>query len=377
MIILKSIAVKKIRDLIRPNIANILPYPPGKPIEEVKRELGVNEVIKMASNENALGPSPKALEAIKKAATDVNLYPDGNAYYLKQKLAQKLGVSIDEIIVGNGTDEIIRIITETFLNPGEEVVVAWPGFVIYSIATQVMAGALRRTPLKNYTHDLEAMLKAVTGKTKLIFIANPNNPTGTMVDKNEVESFMEKVPNDVIVVFDEAYYEYADKNFPKTLQYMKEGRNVIILRTFSKIYGLAGLRVGYAVAKKEILVEMNRIRQPFNVNRIAQSAAIAALDDTEHVRKSIAMNEEGKEFLYGELDSLGLEYVPTVANFILVNIEKDGRKVYEQLLKEGVIVRPVDNYDLPNFIRVTICKPSENKKFIKSLKNVLEYKNLK
>ncbi len=325
----------------------------------------------MASNENALGPSPKALEAIKKAASDVNLYPDGNAYYLKQKLAQKLGVSIDEIFVGNGTDEIIRVITETFLNPGEEVVVAWPGFVIYSIATEVMAGALKRIPLKNYTHDLEAMLKAVTNKTKLIFIANPNNPTGTMVDKDEVESFMEKVPDDVIVVFDEAYYEYADENFPQTMQYMKQGRNVIILRTFSKIYGLAGLRMGYGIAKKEIFFEMNRIRQPFNVNRIAQSAAIAALDDTEHVRKSIAMNEEGKKFLYKELESMGLEYVPTSANFILVNIERDGRKVYEQLLKEGVIVRPVDNYDLPNFIRVTICKPSENKKFIKSLRKIL------
>lgn len=364
--------MKKIRDLIRPNIANILPYPPGKPIEEVQREFGLKEVIKMASNENALGPSPKALEAMKKAALSVNLYPDGNSYYLKQKLAQKFGVGMDEIFLGNGADEIIRVITETFLNPGEEVVVAWPSFVIYSIATDVMAGILKRIPLKNYTHDLEAMLNAITDKTKLLFITNPNNPTGTMVDKTEVESFMKKVPEDVIVVFDEAYCEYAKENFPQTLQYMEEGRNVIILRTFSKIYGLAGLRVGYAVAKKEIFIEMNRVRQPFNVNRIAQSAAIAALDDGEHVKKTLAMNEEGKKFLYKELESMGLEYVPTSANFVLVNVETDGRKVYEQLLKEGVIVRPVDNYDLPNCLRVTICKPSENKKFIESLKKVLK-----
>ena len=364
--------MKKIRDLIRPNIVNIQPYPPGKPIEDVKREFGLKEVIKMASNENALGPSPKAIEAIKKAANTVSLYPDGNAYYLKQKLAQKLGVNADEILLGNGTDEVIRVITETFLNPGEEVVIAWPGFVVYSIATDVMDGTLKRTPLRNYTHDLEAMLKAVTNKTKLIFIANPNNPTGTMVNKDEVESFMKKVPEDVIVVFDEAYYEYANEDFPQTFQYFKQGRNVIILRTFSKIYGLAGLRVGYGIARKEMLVEMNRVRQPFNVNRIAQVAAIAALDDSEHVKKSIAMNEEGKKFLYKEFESMGLEYVPTAANFILVNVERDGRKVYEQLLKEGVIVRPVDNYDLPNFLRVTICKPSENKKFVESLKKVLK-----
>ena len=360
--------MKKIKDLIRPNIANIQPYPPGKPIEEVKREFGLKEVIKMASNENALGPSPKALEAIKKAAANVNLYPDGNAYYLKQKLARKLGVGMDEIFLGNGTDEIIRVITETFLNMSEEVLVAWPGFVIYSIATDVMAGILKKIPLKNYTHDLEAMSEAVTDKTKLIFIANPNNPTGTMVVQNEVESFMKKVPEDVLVVFDEAYYEYANENFPDTLQYFKQGRNVIILRTFSKIYGLAGLRIGYGFAKKEIFVEMNKVRQPFNVNRIAQEAAIAALDDSEHVKKSVAMNEEGKKFLYKELDALGFEYVPTAANFILVNMKKPGKDIYEKLLKDGVIVRPVANYDLPDFIRVTIGKPKENKKFIESLK---------
>ncbi|MBU0533529.1 MAG: histidinol-phosphate transaminase [Candidatus Omnitrophica bacterium] len=364
--------MKKIRDLIRPSIADILPYPPGKPIEEVKRELGLNEVIKLASNENALGPSPKAIEAIKKAVGDINIYPDGNSFYLKQKIAQKLNVGMDEIFMGNGTDEVIRVITEAFLNPDEEVVIAWPGFVIYSIATNVMAGTLKSTTLKNYTHDLEAMLDAVTDKTKLLFIANPNNPTGTIVDKTQVEFFMKKVPEDVIVVFDEAYYEYAGDNFPDTIQYMREGRNVIILRTFSKIYGLAGLRVGYGIAKKEIFAEMNRIRQPFNVNRLAQAAAIAALDDEQQIKKSKAMNEEGKKFLYKELESFGLEYVPTSANFILVNMARDGKEVFEKLLREGVIVRPMGSYDMPNFIRVTIGKLSDNIKFIESLKKILK-----
>jgi histidinol-phosphate aminotransferase len=364
--------MKKIRDLIRPSIADILPYPPGKPIEEVKRELGLEEAIKLASNENALGPSPKAIEAIKNVLNDINIYPDGNSYYIKQKISQKLNVGIDEIFMGNGTDEVIRVVTEAFLNPGEEVIVAWPGFVIYSIATNVMAGSLKRIPLKNYTHDLNAMRDAVTDKTKLIFIANPNNPTGTMVDKAEVQSFMNKVPEDVIIVFDEAYYEYADDNFPNTIQYMREGKNVITLRTFSKIYGLAGLRVGYGIAKKEIFEDMNRIRQPFNVNRLAQAAAIAALDDDEQVEKSLSMNKEGKKFLYKEFDAMGLEYVPTSANFILVNMDRDGKEVFEKLLREGVIVRPMGGYDLPNFIRVTIGKPEQNQKFMESLKKVLK-----
>lgn len=363
--------MKKIKDLIRPSIADILPYPPGKPIEEVKRELGLEEVVKMASNENALGPSKKAIEAIKNTLNNINIYPDGNSYYLKQKIAQKLKVGTDEIFMGNGTDEVIRVITETFLNPDEEVIVAWPGFVIYSIATNVMAGALKRIPLKNYTHDLGAMSGAVTDKTKLIFIANPNNPTGTMVDKGEVESFMKEVREDIIVVFDEAYYEYANDNFPDTIKYSRQGRNVITLRTFSKIYGLAGLRVGYGISKKEIFEEMNRIRQPFNVNRLAQVAAIAALDDNEQVEKSIAMNEEGKNLLYKELDAMGIEYVPTAANFILINTGKDGKEVFDRLLKEGIIVRPMGGYDLPNFIRVTIGKQSDNKKFIESFKKHL------
>ena len=364
--------MKDIRKLIRPNIANLLPYPPGKPIEEVKRQLGLEEVIKLASNENALGPSPKALDAIKKRLGEINLYPDGNAFYLKQKLTQHWGVEEEEIFVGNGSDEIIRMIAETFLNPGEEIIMGSPAFIIYFIAATVMNGKVIEVPLKNYTHDLEAMLKAQTPKTKIIFIANPNNPTGTMVDAQEVDSFLDKVDEDVIVVFDEAYYEYTPDNFPETIKYVQEGRNVIVLRTFSKIYSLAGLRIGYGIGKKEIFTEMNRIRQPFNVNRVAQVAAIAALEDKEHVKKSCQMNEAGKKFLYQELGALGLEYVPTAANFILINMKQPGKDIYQKLLEKGVIVRPMEGYGLPDFIRVTIGKPEENKKFIQALRQVVD-----
>ena len=363
--------MKDVKNLIRPNIASLQPYPPGKPIEEVKRELGLKEVIKLASNENALGPSPKALEAIKKSLEEMNLYPDGNAFYLKRKLAQHWEIAEDEILVGNGSDEIIRMIVETFLNPGEEIIMGSPAFIIYYIAATVMDGKVIEVPLKDYTHDLEAMLKAQTPKTKIIFIANPNNPTGTMVDAQAVDSFMREVSEDVIVVFDEAYYEYTPDDFPETLNYVREGRNVLVLRTFSKIYGLAGLRVGYAMGKKEIFREMNRIRQPFNVNRVAQIAAMAALDDKEHVEESCRMNGAGKKFLYQELGALGIEYVPTAANFILINMKQSGREIYQKLLNKGIIVRPMDGYSLPDFIRVTIGKPRENEKFIAALREVV------
>jgi len=363
--------VKNIKKLIRPNIANLLPYPPGKPIEEVKRQLGLEEVIKLASNENALGPSPKALAAIRERLAEINLYPDGNAFYLKQKLAEFWKVTEEEIFVGNGSDEIIRMITETFLNPREEIIMGSPAFIIYFIAATVMDGKVVEVPLQNYTHDLEAMLEAQTPKTKIIFIANPNNPTGTMVDTQEVDAFMDRVDEDVIVVFDEAYYEYTPDNFPETLKYVQEGRKVIVLRTFSKIYGLAGLRIGYGIGKKEIFTEMNRIRQPFNVNRVAQIAAIAALEDKEHVEKSCQMNEAGRQFLYQELETLDLEYVPTAANFILIDMKQSGKDIYQKLLEKGVIVRPMGGYGLPNFIRVTIGKPEENEKFVEALREVI------
>ena len=362
--------MKKIEELIRPHIAHILPYPPGKPIKEVEEELGLKKIIKLASNENALGPSEKAIRAIRRALNEINLYPDSNASQLKEKLAKKYHVTEGEIFVGNGTDEIIRIVVETFLNPKEEVIVAWPAFIIYSIATQIMEGRLIKIPLKDYTHDLDRILDAVTDHTKLIFISNPNNPTGTIVDEYQVESFMKKVREDIIVVFDEAYYEYAEGDFPDTLKYIKERRNVITLRTFSKIYGLAGLRIGYGIAKKEIFSHMNRIRQPFNTNIIAQLGAGAALEDSEHVKRSKEMNEKGKNFFYKELSSLGLKYIPTSGNFILVDVKRNGKEIYEELLRKGVIIRPMDEYDLPFYIRVTIGKPSQNIRFIEVLKEM-------
>jgi len=330
----------------------------------------------MASNENPLGPSPKAVEAMKQALPEVNLYPDGNAYYLKKVLAIHLRVGEGNIILGNGSDEIIRVIVETFLNEGEEAIMGEPAFLIYRLAVKIMKGQSRLVPLKDFTHDLEAMARAINERTKLIFIANPNNPTGTMVTVEEVDSFMKEVPEDVIVIFDEAYYEYIERDdFPRTIDYLKENRNVITLRTFSKIYGLAGLRIGYGVAGEELIRGMNRVRQPFNTNSLAQVAALAALGDQGHVKKSREANRDGKTFLYEELDKLKISYVPSEANFILVGVNEDGKVISHKLMQEGIIVRPMGMYNLPDFIRVTVGTEEQNKKFIKALCKIKNFKN--
>ena len=327
----------------------------------------------MASNENALGPSSYAIAAIESAIGKINLYPDGGAFILKNQLAQHLGVGEENIILGNGSDEIIRMIAETFLNEDEEVIFAEPGFIIYRLAAVVMKGKCISVPLKNYTHDLEAIFQAINERTKLIFIANPNNPTGTMVEAVKVASFMKRVPQNVIVIFDEAYYEYVDRNdFPETIDYIREGRNVITLRTFSKVYGLAGLRIGYGIAREEFIRGMNKVRQPFNVNSLAQVAALAALEDKEHVRKSRRANSEGKEFLYREFARMKITYVPSQANFVLVDVGIDGDEVSRKLLKEGIIVRSMKMYNLPNFIRLTIGKMEENQKFITALDKAIK-----
>ena len=359
------------KKLVRENILEIEPYPPGKPIKEVERELGIGEVVKMASNENPLGPSPQAVKAMEQILMEVNLYPDGNAYYLKRALAAHLEVKEENIILGNGSDEIIRMISETFLNEGEEAIMGEPAFLIYRMAVKAMKGQCRLVTLKDFTHDLTAMAQTINEKTKLIFIANPNNPTGTMVTAETVDSFMKEVPEDVIVIFDEAYYEYIERDdFPQTLNYLRERRNVITLRTFSKIYGLAGLRIGYGIAREELIREMNRVRQPFNTNSLAQIAALAALEDREHVKKSRKTNREGKKLLYEELDRLQVSYVPSEANFILVDIDGDGKTVSRELMREGIIVRPMGMYDLPGFIRVTVGTDEQNKRFIKALQKV-------
>lgn len=354
-------------------ILDIKPYTPGKPIEEVERELGLTNVIKMASNENPLGPSLKAVEAMQKFATKVNIYPDGNCYYLKQELAGQLGVTEDNLIVGNGSDEVIKLLAEAYINPGDEVIMATPSFSEYLYATQLMGGKMIMIPVDDtYTHDLKAMLEAVTDKTKVIFICNPNNPTGTMVSKEQIDKFLDQVPDNILVVLDEAYAEYVeDKKYPDSVQYVKSGKNVIVLRTFSKIYALSGLRIGYGIASKEIIELINRVREPFNVNSMAQTAALASLKDKEHLENSFKANSEGKQYLYKEFEKMGLNYVPTQTNFIFVDIGVDCKEAFQALMKKGVIIRTGDIFGEPTFIRVTIGKPEENERFIKALKEVL------
>jgi len=353
-------------------IESITPYQGGKPIEEVERELGITNIIKLASNENPLGPAPLAIEAIKEAASRVHLYPDGNGYYLKNDLAEHLKVKPENIILGNGSNEVLQIIGETFVEPGDEMIYSEQAFVVYMLVSKICQAKAVTSPLKDYTHDLEAMADCITNNTKVIFIANPNNPTGTMVNASQVEEFMKRVPDDVLVAFDEAYYEYVERSdVPQTLKYVHDGRNVIVLRTFSKIYGLAGLRIGYGIANEEIIEIMNRVRQPFNANLVAQAAARVSLKDKEHVSKSRRVNNKGKSYLYGKLEEIGLDYVPSEANFLLIHLGRSGKEVADELLKLGVIVRPVAGYDFPNSIRVTVGTPEENQRVIEALKKVM------
>lgn len=352
--------------MIRPPeyVLGIQPYVPGKPIEELERELGISNSIKLASNENPVGPSPAAIRAIKESFADINRYPDGSGFYLKRALAEKLDVSDEEIILGNGSNELLDLAAKTFLKDGDEAVMATPSFVVYFMAVQSVGGKSIQVPLKNYTHDLSAMAASITSATRMVFIANPNNPTGTINKKDEFESLMEKVPDNVLVVMDEAYYEYvSDHDYADSMKYLRSEKNILILRTFSKIYGLAGLRVGYGIAKKEILADMNRLRAPFNTSTIAQKAALAALSDDAHVSRSREVNSAGKEYLYRELSALGISFVPTEANFLYIPVE-GSVALYERLLKMGVIIRPMG----PSAVRVTIGLPEENRRFIEALK---------
>jgi len=357
-------------------VSQIKPYVPGKPLREVERELGLRECIKLASNENPVGPSPKAVEAVKAfigKSGELCRYPDGSGFYLKNALSKKLfddGTKVypEEIILGNGSNELLDIAVRTFVGPGDEAVMASPSFVVYSMAVQSVGGVTRETRLRNYTHDLSAMADAITLKTKMVFIANPNNPTGTINKKDEFDAFMKHVPDGVLVVMDEAYYEYVrDPEYTDTLKFFSQDRDILILRTFSKVYGLAALRIGYGIAKKEILEEMNKIREPFNTNVLAQEAAMAALGDEAHLKRSIEINEEGKQFLYGQFDALKIEYIPTEANFIYMVLDRESKEVFDALLKMGIIVRPVG----PKEIRVTVGLPEENRRFIEALKSVI------
>jgi histidinol-phosphate aminotransferase len=357
--------------LVRKNILEITPYIAGKPIEETKRQLGLREVIKLASNENPLGPSPKAVQAIKKALEDINRYPDSQGFYLKKKLARALNLEPANFVLGNGSDELIDIIIKTFVEVDENIITADTTFLEYEIIAQANGRRITKVPLRYFKYDLGSIQKKIDKKTKLIFIANPNNPTGTYLTEYEIEEFMSGLPDNVLLVMDEAYDTFIDvDDFPNSLKYIKN-KNVIILKTFSKAYGLAGLRIGYAVASPEIISYMERVRQPFNANLLAQAAAQAALDDRKFLRKTKKIIAQGKSYLYENLKKLGLAYVPSVTNFILIDVSKDSLGVFKEMLKYGVIVRDMQQYGLKNFIRVTIGTKKENEKFIKVLKKVL------
>ncbi|MBU4227616.1 histidinol-phosphate transaminase [bacterium] len=360
------------KTLLRKGILDLKPYIPGKPIEEVKRELGLKEVIKLASNETSIGPSPLAVEAIKKEVENINLYPEGSSRLLREKIAHKLKIDKEMIIVGNGADNIIALVGSAFINEGDEIITGEITFPAYETITKIMGGKAIPVKFKDYTYNLEEIVHQINERTKLIFICNPNNPTGTIVNKEAVDKFMRQIPEDIVIVFDEAYYDYVeDKNYPDSLSYVLEGKNIIILRTFSKIAGIAGVRIGYGIAKPELIGYLRKVASPFPANRLAQVAAAASLDDEEHRRKVLRSNQEGKRYLYRELKKLGFFYVPTEANFVFIDLKEDAEVIFEKLLKEGVIIRPGKTWGCPNFIRVTIGTINENRKFIQALKEVL------
>ncbi|MFA5095940.1 MAG: histidinol-phosphate transaminase [Candidatus Omnitrophota bacterium] len=362
------------KELVRKNIFKVSHYTPGKPIEETKRQLGLRDVIKLASNENPLGASPRAVKAVRKAAAGINRYPDSQGFYLKKRLARLLNVSASGIVLGNGSDELIDIIIKTFVENDESIITADTSFLEYEIISAVNDRKFIKVPLRYFKYDLESIKKRIDRKTKLVFIANPNNPTGTYVTRYELADFMAGLPDTCLVVLDEAYDAFIDVNdFPDTRENFRNKR-IITLKTFSKSYGLAGLRLGYAVADPELASYMERVRQPFNINILAQEGGLAALDDREFLRKSRKAVLEGKAYLYDNLKKLGLAYVPSVANFILIDVEQDCAEFFNKMLKFGVIVRDMKQYGLKNFIRVTIGTKKENERFVRVLKKILRGK---
>lgn len=366
-------------DLASPGAKALKPYQPGKPIEELQRELGVQEVVKLASNENPLGPSPLVLEAIQKQLLDTARYPDGNGFVLKNALARHLGVKAEQITLGNGSNDVLEMIARAFASADDECVFSQYAFAIYPIVTQAVNAKAVKVPAKHWGHDMDAMLAAVTDATKVIFIANPNNPTGTWVNENKLLHFLENVSRKVIVVVDEAYFEYASdpsmqvKGYPNAMQWVQRFPNLIVTRTFSKAYGLAGLRVGYSVSNAGIADLLNRVRQPFNVNQLALAAATAALTDGDYLQQSIKVNFEGLKQLQAGFDAMGLDYIPSCGNFMCVDVGGDAASIYNALLRQGIIVRPVANYNMPNHLRVSVGLDSENDRFLKALANVMTF----
>jgi histidinol-phosphate aminotransferase len=354
-------------------IERLIPYPPGKPMEELERELGIFGSIKLASNENPIGPSPKAIQAIQKNLHTLNRYPDGSAYYLKEKLSSVFGLPSNQIIIGNGSNELIELTIRTFLSPGEEVIQAFPTFLVYDKIVTGAGGDMVSVPLSSFRLNLKAILDAVTPKTKIIFINNPNNPTGSVLFKDEVFHFLRSVPPDTIVVLDEAYMEFvSDETAAKGIELLETYPGLIVLRTFSKLYGLAGLRIGYGFASEKIIDYMNRVRQPFNVNTLAQVAATAALDDIEFVAKTLRIIKEGRAYLFDHLQKIGIDYIPTETNFFLIKSPLGGKKLYDLMLREGVIIRSMDAYGLKDYVRINVGLPEENERLIQTIEKVLK-----
>lgn len=356
----------------KPNILKVKPYIPGKPIEEVKRELGLKSVIKLASNENPYKASSRVLRAMNEAVRGVNRYPDGACFYLRQQIAKRLKVSPDEIIFGNGSDEVIVLAVRAFVKEGDEVVIAKPSFLIYEIASLIEGAVVREVALKGFRYDLEGMKRAVSAKTKIIFIGNPDNPAGTYIPKNELAEFLNDIRKDILVFIDEAYFEYVHaKDYPNGIDFLKDHKNVVVTRTFSKMYGLAGLRVGYGVGDPAVIGVLNRLREPFNVNSIAQAAAIACLQDQAYYKGIAKLVEKERAFLYKQFRSLDIPYEESFTNFILLRVPENSSEVAQALLKRGVIIRDMAAWGLTNYIRITIGSHAENLLLVKALIDLL------
>lgn len=360
------------RSLVAPGVETIEPYQPGKPLAELAREYGIVDAIKLASNENPLGPSPRALAAARAALDDIARYPDGGGFTLKRALSQKLGVTPEQLTLGNGSNDVLELVARAFAKSGDEVIYAQHAFAVYELVTRAVGARPVVVPARNWGHDLVAMQGAITPRTRLIFIANPNNPTGTWLARDALEMFLRQAPAHALVVVDEAYFEYVEEpDYPNAVRWVARYPNLVVARTFSKAYGLAGLRVGYSVSHPQVADYLNRVRQPFNVNSVAAAAAEAALGDEEHLRRSIAINREGLRQLTAGLDRLKLAFIPSVGNFVCVDMGGPAKTVYEALLRQGVIVRPVASYGMPHHLRVTVGLPLENERFLTALEAAL------
>ncbi|UCF78091.1 MAG: histidinol-phosphate transaminase [Candidatus Eiseniibacteriota bacterium] len=362
-----------LKECVKGHVDNIAPYSPGKPIEILEQQLGIKNALKFASNENPLGPSPLAIKAIRESTHLWNRYPDSTSFFLRQRLSEQFGLSMDQFVIGNGSNELIELVCHLFLGPGDEAVVGHPSFPMFKIAIDLMGAKSVMVPLKDHRFDLGAMGRAVSPRTKIVFVCNPNNPTGTIVTEPEVQEFMRTLPESVIVVFDEAYHEYVQhKQYPDSLRYLKEGRLVVTLRTFSKVYALAGLRVGYGISSEEMIALINRVRMPFNVSCVGQVAALASLDDKSQLSRSVKVNSEGMAFFERELSAMGLGTVKSEANFFLVDLKMDGRTACDELERRGLIVRSMGPFGLPgSFVRIAMGTQRENERLVEGLKEVL------